>query len=156
MRESTLQLLEQLQKASWFAAIGQPLAERGVVRLTKWMDATAAATDPWWEMMGYQQAMALREAAGADPEAEARWEQVDKELDAQVRPLVARQVAPLRAERGFPAQTEMVLGHHLRHALLETEFLDLPEPGYFVGFAQWILRGRMPCGTDETGRLMVY
>jgi hypothetical protein len=156
MREATAQLLEQLQKAPWFTAIGQPLAEPDVVRLTKWMDAVAAASDPWWEMLGYQQAIALREAAAADPEAEARWGQVEKELEAQVRALVARQVAPLRAERGFPAQAEMVLGHHLRHALLETEFLDLSEPGYFGEFAQWVLRGRMPCGVDERGQMLIY
>ncbi len=157
MRPATSALLSQFQQAQWFSAIGQSLDDPDVVRVTRWMDAIGFITDPWWEMLGYQQGLALQEAAiAADPQVETRWKKMDEELAALVRPLVARQVAPLRAERGFPAEAEMVLGYHLRNALLETELLELPEPGYFREVADWLLRGRLPCGVDESGKLRVY
>ncbi|HMP04556.1 MAG TPA: hypothetical protein PKC45_18870 [Gemmatales bacterium] len=157
MRDATTQLLQQLQTTPWFTQIGQPLDEPEIMRLGKWMDAMAASADPWWEMVGYQQAVALREAvAGASPEADARWEKLAEQFAAVVRPLVARQVKPLRAERGFPAEAEMILGHHLRHALLELELLAADEPGFFVEYAHWLLRGRMVCGVDENGRVLIY
>jgi hypothetical protein len=95
-------------------------------------------------------------AAEADPTSKSGWDTLDKQIFEAVRPLVAQQVAPLRAERGFPMQAEIVLGHQIRHALLEEEFLAQVEPGFFKHIALWILRGRYPCGMGEDGRLFIY
>lgn len=157
MRDTTTELLRQLQDTPWFTHCGQPVNAPEIKVVTKWLDVVAAMTDPWWEMVGYQQALELREAViEAAPEGAALWDKHAEQFAAEVRPLVARQVAPVRSKRGFPVEAEMVLGHHLRHALLETELLAPEEPGFFVEYAQWLLRGRFVCGIDKKGRLLIY
>jgi hypothetical protein len=151
------ELLKQLQEANWFASIGRPLDDPHVIRVDKWMAAIASLTDGWWEVCGYERALALRRAAvDGDRELAGAWEQLDEQLVEVVRPLLARQVGPVRAERGFPVEAEMILGHQVRHALLEAQFLGRAAAGFFSEIASWLLRGRLPCGMNQAGKLLVY
>lgn len=157
MNEAASGLLKRLDEADWFGNIGKDLADPSVVHVTRWLDAIAAATDGWWETVGYQFAMALRETVGeADPIASATWETLETELGGAIRPMLARKVKSLRDERGFPLEAEMILGHQVKHAVLEVEFLALPEPGFFGSIAVWVLNGRYPCGVTSDGVLKIY
>lgn len=157
MQDDSSTLLRDLEEATWFLHIGQPLKERGVLHVTKWIDAVTAATGGWWEMISYRQSIALQDAVVAhDKKQMTEWKRLDRRLHNEVRELTTRKVSLLRAERGFPSEAEMILAYQIRHAVLETEFLGMEEPMLFRVVVSWLLRGRYACGLNGRGRLMVY
>lgn len=157
MRAATKELYDRLRTTPWFTQCGQPLNMRGIKAVSRWLDAVNAMTDGYWEVVGYQQALALREAVEQEnPAGASRWEELTEAWQPLIQKLVAEKIRAIRLERGFPGYGEMILAHNLRHALLEKELLEMEEPGFFVNYAEWILGGRLPCGVDAKGRLMVY
>lgn len=157
MRESTNSLLGELRDLAWFHAAGKPVKDENIVSVTRWLDALGYLESGYWEMLGYQQGIAMEDAVKKFGKGmNKRWKEAVVELRPLAREIVMQNMRPIREKREWPVQVDMIADYDLSYALLEKEFSDLVNSGFFGMKAHWYLQGHLPCGVTEEGKLVIY
>lgn len=156
MTDPCQQLLAQLESTEWFSAVGGAVTDPEVVQVPTWLEALQWFGNGHWEVLGYEQGVALqKEVAAGGKEARRRWKQAVAELTPLARELVMRKAGKVKAERELPTLFLMIVDYDVRHALLEAEFANLVAPGFFTLKANWYLQGHFPCGLTPEGKLVI-
>ena len=90
------------------------------------------------------------------PAREVKSAALVNELRPLAREVVMQKVRPTREKRNWTIQLDMIVDYDLSYALLEREFDEVLELGFFGLKAHWFLEGHLPCGVTEEGALIVY
>jgi hypothetical protein len=159
MHARTRATLEELGRASWFSAVGEPVSGPFVV-LRSWAEAAAScASDTWQELLleasnRYCETIAAR--------SRTRWNEWNRIVD-EVKPfaeeLVERKIRATVEDNGLPKVFEDTVRWDILHVCMEAEYADVSPPGYFASQAYWYVQGHFPCGwvgPFPEGKLVLY
>ena len=159
MHPRTRAALEELERASWFSEVGQPVRGPFVV-LRSWDKAVAScASDEWQDL--------LLEAANRYTESLARrsadrfqeWNRIVGEVKPFAEDLVARKAGAVVEAHGLPEIFEDTVRWDILHVCMEAEYADVSPPGFFASQAYWYVQGHFPCGWTGSfpdGKLVLY
>lgn len=161
MKRQTKKVINTLFATQWFFAVGE--RAKGVVRASDWAEAAKSCISQKWQDTCLEADNLLRENiyanSNARPERINRWNEIVDEMEAAIVPKVKATLEPLASKIAHlneieSAITQMIIGYGM-----ELEYNDLIQPGFYSGLADWLMRGRFPCGWQgeyPKGKLVVY
>lgn len=159
MHPRTTALLENLDRAEWFCAVGVPDSKKVVV-VASWNEAIKSCNTIEWENIGIENANKLsRPVARIDRERFERWNEIVREIKPSVIALVERKIAAVEREHALPKVFRHAVEWDILSAYLEAEYSDLVPLGFYTELASWYMKGHFPCGWEgeyPDGRLIVY
>lgn len=157
MRDGTRALLSAFEDLDWFHAVGKPIQKGDIVHVTRWLDAVGHLTSGWYEMLGYREGTSMQDAVEQSGKGMTqRWKEAEKELRPLARQVVMEKVREIREQRRWTVMLDMIVDYDVSCALLEREFEDVLNAGFFGLKAYWYLQGHLPCGVSPDDKLIVY
>jgi hypothetical protein len=161
MQPRTAATVEQLRESQWFARVGIHDAPSTAVFASSWQEAIDLCSAAEWENYQLEAANLFREALfRKSPLRYAEW----NNHVLAVRP-VAIEIAQERCaavELDVPDRGRFLesVEWDMIHLLVEAEYADVLEPGFFCRLGWWYVNGHFPCGWrgpfSIEGRLVVY
>lgn len=149
MQARTIATLQQIESISWFSQVGQNL-EEDVVACSSWELALKYAAQLRWENYKYQKAGDLSEALmRQDRNRYRKWNSTVRELKAALEAKVFPAVRAYQHAQGLPDLLLHEVQWDMLHVLLEAEYSDVIEPGFYTDHAFWYFQGHFPCGWES-------
>lgn len=159
MHFTTVEMLNRLEKAAWFARIGIKEGPSAAVVMS-WPEAIEYCSSPEWEDLQLEASNQFCEhLAERSRERWRVWNETVQQVKKVAIPLVDRKIATIVRENSLPK----IFGVQVRHAIIgvcmESEYADTSPPGLFTRLAYWYVGGHFPCGwwgAYPDGKLVVY
>ena len=159
MHTRTIEALEELEAAPWFARVGIHDTKVAII-LQSWEEAVAHCESPEWEGLCLEAANRHRERiAERSKERFLRWNQVADEVRAVAIPLVKRKMAEVSQHLELPKAVVDAVRWDIIHLCMESEYADVFPPGFYASQAYWYTKGHFPCGWQgkfPEGMLIIY
>jgi hypothetical protein len=159
MTRTTLETLEELQKAHWFSRVGVHDTLEAII-VPSWPEATAlrglAEREDLWLEMANEYRQRLQERS---KERLGKWNEIARGLKKTLIPFVHGKVESVIRERDLPKAFEPTVQWDILHACMETEYADVYPPGFYANLASWYIKGHFPCGWQGVfpqGLLVIY
>ncbi len=160
----TLSLIEKLQNAPLFSAVGQEIQDVNVTKADSWRHAAKLALSKLWYNVRLEQRNNLTSRLSKwHSKRYQRWNEITRAVDPLLMPTVdaalegikpAVKLQP-RAWAEFAVSVRVDMGG----ACHETEYSDISSQCFCQSLTDWYLRGHFPCGWDgnyQSGRLIVF
>jgi hypothetical protein len=159
MEARTKATLQELEAASWFTAVGEPI-EGPVIVVTSWAEAIRHCGSDEWKWLLLEAANRYRAALAArSRERLDQWNVAATELKTLTVPLVQRKTREIIQEHQLPKAFEDAVHWDILHACMEAEYADVYPPGFFASQAYWYVNSHFPCGWQgefPEGKLIIY
>lgn len=156
MQPQTKSLLDELERAEWFYAVGLQ-TDKDVIGVSSWDEAVNFCSTSAWA--NFKQDHANRLTVYLSRTARERyqeWNDIVRKIKARTEPLVESKLDPLVLEFGLARAVDDDVRWDVLHACMELEYADLRPPAFYAELMEWYLKGRFPCGwgaRDARGRI---
>jgi hypothetical protein len=151
--------LDELERAAWFSAVGQPVSGPCVV-LGSWPEAVASCASLEWENLTLEAANAYAvQLARRNRVRWDRWNDVVKDVKPASEALVARKIRSVVDQHSLPKVFADTVSWDILHVCMEAEYADVFPPGFYASQAYWYVQGHFPCGWEGAfpeGKLILY
>jgi hypothetical protein len=159
LSSKTRATLDELNRAAWVSAVGEPVSGAFVV-LRSWAEAAASCGSPEWQELLLEASNRYCESVAA--RSRKRWDEWNR-IVGEVKPfaeeLVERKVCSTVEANGLAKVFPDTVRWDILHACMEAEYADVFPPGFFASQAYWYVQGHFPCGwvgSFPEGRLVLY
>lgn len=159
MNPRTTATIEELECANWFSAVGQFDLEH-VKILSTWDEAIDVCVRTAWRDITFEAKNLLTERIfKAGRERFNDWNNILKAIEPNVKDLVRRKIGKVAHDYDLPELFTKCVEWDIRMLLMESEYSDVCQPGFFSALAFFYVKGHFPCGWEgqhPQGRLIVY
>ena len=160
MHPRTTATLEKLEKADWFAHVGEKDTTDSIIVLSSWQEAIQHCSSVEWENLLLEADNQYRERLlERSKERFNEWNAVTVELKAVTIPFVQRKIEVFVREHSLPKVFEDIVQWDILGVCTEAEFADVYPPGFYASQAYWYVKGHFPCGWEgefPKGKLIIY
>ncbi len=152
-------MLTKLEETDWFAHVGESVKAK-VFMVSSWqgaMDSCSASGWLWHLLQASERNMT--ELCFRDEKALDGWENVSKEMDKVVGPVVGKKTRSVVRSHKLPKLFRQIVTLTIHGSLMEMEFAEIIPPALFSELITWYYKGHFPCGWEQgarEGRLIVY
>lgn len=159
MHPRTLETLAELEKTTWFSAVGVVDTDAAIV-LSSWPEAMQHCSSSQWENLLLEASnQYCQRLVERSKERFARWNEIIAEIKPVTMPLVRERIREVRSTHRLPQVFEDTVQWDVLHLCMEAEYADVYPPGFYASQAYWYAKGHFPCGWHgqfPEGMLIVY
>lgn len=149
MNARTLQMMQRLESAQWFANIGRPpIGNHRTVQ--SWEQALGSCTADVWSSVQLQVKNRIaRDVRQKNYDRSDEWNGIAAELRKAIATVVANSVEPVAKKFQLKSDFQGAVSWDMLMICLETEFSDVISPIFFVSRLLPIYEaGHFPCGWE--------
>ena len=157
----TLTTLRELDAASWFSRVGIP-DFKTVLMLSNWTEAMQWCGMLEWENLRLEVCNQYREELLRRSESRLNlWNTIVQAARAEIQPRAEAWTAKVVKEHELPKRFVDDVRWDMLNLLMEAEYDDIMEPGFYTRLAFWYVKGHFPCGYEHyppraDSRLVVF
>lgn len=159
MHSKTIEMLDRLEKASWFSRVGIKDGPSAAV-VASWPEAIEYCSSPEWEDLQLEASNQFCERIAERSRERWRvWNETVREVNKVATPLVDRKIATVIRENSLPKFFRIQVNHDICSLCMENEYADICPPSLFTRLAYWYIGGHFPCGwwgAYPEGKVIVY
>lgn len=160
MHPRTKATLEKLERADWFAHVGEKDTTDAIIVLSSWQEAVEHCSSVDWENLCLEACNQYCERlVERSKERFNQWNDIIGALKAVTIPFVQRKIKTVVREYELPKVFEDTVQWDILGVCAEAEYADVYPPGFYASQAFWYVKGHFPCGWKgefPKGKLIIY
>lgn len=159
IKDVTSETIRHLKHVNWFVNCGVKDVQTPIV-LESWEEAIKECSSIKWENLCIETAnnFALK-VLKKDRERYKEWNNVVELIRPYADEIINEKVLPVQKENNLSEIFITRTNWDVIHLLIEAEYSDVCDPGFYTSNAYWYVKGHFPCGWRgdlKTGKLIIY